>query len=140
MVLADGVNELFYDCQWIKDNRKSIPASKITAYEAMQDLFKADWTGAVTIVTVDRTALHPDFRESTLPRYLLKKEGWELFDPFVPIEVINYSAQEVQTTIDYYLERKWLQHPAASTEEGRLELEYLSTRNPRTLMELCNSR
>ncbi|ODM95380.1 28S ribosomal protein S29, mitochondrial [Orchesella cincta] len=140
MVLADGVNELFYPCKWIKGpDRKPVPPTQLTAYEAMKDLFKTDWTGGVVIVTVDKAALHPDFRESDLPRYLLKKEGWELFDPFVPIEVNNYTAQEVQTTIDYYLERKWLQHPASSTEEGRLELEYLSTRNPRTLMELCNS-
>ncbi|CAL8100795.1 unnamed protein product [Orchesella dallaii] len=141
MVLADGVNGLFYDCKWIKGaDRKMVPPSNLTAYEAMKDLFKTDWKGGVVIVTVDRIALDLEFRESTLPRYLLKKEGWELFDPFVPIEVTNYTAQEIQTTIDYYLERKWLQHPAASTEEGRLELEYLSTRNPRTLMELCNSR
>jgi hypothetical protein len=53
---------------------------------------------------------------------------------------VNYTSQEVQTTIDYYLERKWLAHPKAGSEEGRLELEYLSTKNPRVLMELCNYR
>jgi len=141
MVLVDGVNGIFYDCPYFKtsDNR-IVPPSKITVFEAMRSIMKPDWTGGIVITTVDKRAMGFDGRESVLPRYLLKQEGWELLDPFVPIEVVNYTSQEVQTTIDYYLERKWLGHPAAGTEEGRLELEYLSTRNPRELMTLCSYR
>jgi small subunit ribosomal protein S29 len=75
-----------------------------------------------------------------IPYACLLFQGWEEFDPFVPVFVDVYSSQEVQTIIDYYLERKWLQHPLAGTEKARKELEFLSTRNPQTLMELCNSR
>ena len=67
-------------------------------------------------------------------------QGWEEMDPFVPVHVENYTPQEVQTTIDYFLERKWLQHPEAGSEKARKELEYVSTRNPKTLRELCASR
>jgi len=73
------------------------------------------------------------------PLYCISK-GWEDFDPFVPVHIDNYTSLEVQTTIDYFLDRRWLQHPKAKSEEGRLELEYLSTKNPLTLMKLCNSR
>lgn len=72
--------------------------------------------------------------------YFVFHKGWDAFDPFIPIHVGKYTSQEVQTTIDYYLERKWLGHPRAGTEEGRLELEYLSARNPEYLMRLCCSR
>jgi len=144
MVLADGINSIYYFNTRrlrIKENRrKIISPTHITAFEAMENIMKPDWSGGVVIVTVDTLATGHDERESDLPRYLLKREGWELFDPFVPIEVHNYTSQEVQTTIDYYLERKWLGHPGCSTEEGRLELEYLCTKNPLTLMTICNSK
>jgi len=67
-------------------------------------------------------------------------QGWEDFDPFVPIHVDVYSPQEVQTTIDYYLERKWLAHKDAGSEMARKELDTLSVRNPHTLMQLCTYR
>lgn len=89
---------------------------------------------------MDRIATNDQPRDSDLPRNLLGKEGWEVFDPFVPIYVPDYTSSEVQTTIDYFLERKWLGHPSAGSEEARLELEYLSTRNPYELNILCSSR
>jgi len=121
-------------------------------------------TGGVVACTVDKLAIQSEYRESDLPRYLLNKDvmltnitstginillrltsldylkGWETFDPFVPIRVENFNSQEVQTMIDYYLDRKWLQHPEAGSDTGRIELEYLSTRNPLSLMQLCSSR
>jgi len=140
-VIIDGVNTFYYECIKLKrPDRSLIPPTMITVFEAFKELIKPDWTGGVVICSVDKLAVQSEFRETDLPRYLLTKEGWEQFDPCVPVFVDKYSSQEAQSTLDYYLERKWLQHPLAGSEEGRLELEYLSTRNPLVLMDLCNSR
>ncbi|XP_021943200.1 28S ribosomal protein S29, mitochondrial [Folsomia candida] len=141
MVLIDGINALYYECIKIKrPDRTLVPPNMITAFEAFKEAIKPDWSGGVVVSTVDKLAGQNEIRESDLPRYLLTKDGWEHFDPFIPVRVENYTSQEVQTTIDYFLDRKWLQHPQAGSEFGRIELEYLSTRNPLTLMKLCNFR
>jgi len=88
------------------------------------------------VVTVDSTAHPGELRESHLPRYLLTKEGFEMMDPFVPVEVTNYSEKEMQSQIDYYIDRKWLQQPKAHTEQGRRELYFTSAFHPYTLMTL----
>lgn len=57
-------------------------------------------------------------------------------DPFVPVEVTDYDGKELRSQMDYYIERKWLQQPAAHTEEGLAELSFTSGNNPYTLMNL----
>nr|CAG4634778.1 EOG090X05V1 [Alona affinis] len=64
--------------------------------------------------------------------------GFEHIDPFIPIEVKNYSEKEMHSQIDYYAERKWLQQPKAVTERGRAELSFSSGNNPYTLMKLVD--
>jgi small subunit ribosomal protein S29 len=141
MVCVDGVNGMFYTPREVwREDKSMVPHTHITFFEAFKQMFKNDWSGGVVIGTVDKLALPAEYRESDFPRYLLNKEGWEMFDPFIPIHVENYTSQEVQTTIDYYLDRKWLQHPMAGSEKGRQELEYLSTKNPLWLMKLANAR
>jgi small subunit ribosomal protein S29 len=141
MVIINGANVL-YNSTWRirRPDRTEVPFDKLTLFEAFRQACKSDWSGGVVVASVDKKAVPVNHRESDMPRYLLTKTGWEEFDPFVPVLVDVYSSQEVQTTIDYYLERKWLMHPLAGTEKARKELEFLSTRNPETLMQLCNSR
>lgn len=46
MVLFDGVNALFYECELLRNptNKKAvIPQDKITAFLAMKDLLRTDW-------------------------------------------------------------------------------------------------
>lgn len=43
-------------------------------------------------------------------------QGFELLDPFIPIETKNYSEKEFESTFDYYIDRLWVQ-----SEKGRLD-------------------
>lgn len=142
MVLIDSVNAFYHDAPYIKRSDKTVvPYQDFTVFNAFKESFKTDWTNGVVITTVDQFSIHTKNREdSDLPRALLNKDGWEAFDPFVPIHQDKYTSQEVQTTIDYYLDRKWLQHPRADSAEARLELEVISLKNPYQLMELSNYR
>ena len=41
--------------------------------------------------------------------------GWESLDPFIPIEVTKYTEEELDSMIDYYVEKgqvDWLAFPA----------------------------
>ncbi|XP_029814008.1 28S ribosomal protein S29, mitochondrial [Manacus vitellinus] len=67
----------------------------------------------------------------------LSHEGFDALDPFVPILVPNYSPREFESCYGYYLERRWLQHEQARTEDGKAELQFLSGSNPRQLDRLA---
>lgn len=72
-------------------------------------------TNGIVIVTVDPrniTHLKAVHKANYLPRHLLTNEGWELLDPFIPVEVPYYTMEEVNMCIDYMIETRWLQHPA----------------------------
>ena len=66
--------------------------------------------------------------QSYYPFALLGQEGWETMAPFVPIEVGRYSKSEMDTVIDYHVERNYIQ-PTAATAPGRAEIHFLTARN-----------
>ena len=67
--------------------------------------------------------------QSYYPFALLGQEGWEAMAPFVPIEVGRYSKSEMDTVIDYHVERNYIQ-PTAATDPGRAEIHFLTGRHP----------
>ena len=68
------------------------------------------------------------------PFALLGEEGWEHFEPFIPIEVNLYSKAEMETMIDYYQEKRYISDKA-STPAGRAEINFLTARSPYDFME-----
>jgi small subunit ribosomal protein S29 len=69
--------------------------------------------------------------------FYLTFQGFEHLDPFVPICVREYGDKELESCLDYYIDRRWLQNEQSCTEEGRKELKYLCGMNPRRLMHIC---
>lgn len=65
------------------------------------------------------------------------KQGFEHLDPFIPILVDQYDQAELNSALDYYTERRWIQHPSAKSEAGRAELRTLSGGSGFELMRLC---
>lgn len=136
-VVIDGVNSFFDETRIKRDDRSKVPPEDVTLIHAFMKLLRNDWTNGVVIVSTDVIASHSDKRESYLPRYLLRKKGFELMDPFVPILVDNYSGKEINSCLDYYIDRRWIQSEQGKTEEGRKQLMFLSGYNPGKLIELC---
>jgi small subunit ribosomal protein S29 len=64
-------------------------------------------------------------------------QGFEHLDPFVPICVRDYNDKELESCLDYYIDRRWLQNEKGCTEEGRKELKFLCGMNPYRLMDIC---
>lgn len=46
------------------------------------------------------------YTESGYPFDVLGEEGWVQMNPFVPIEIPSYSKEELDTMIDYYVDKK----------------------------------
>lgn len=135
MVVIDGYNAFFYPrTRILTDTKGKVKPAQVTLTAPFLNITNYDWNNGVCILAVDKIALTEDRMESELPRYLLGEEGFEHLDPFVPIRVENYTEQEYENCIKYYLDRKWIQN---SVDEFDKELKFLSGKNPYKLMEIC---
>ena len=70
--------------------------------------------------------------------YLLTKRGFETMDPFVPVEVPNYTQGELDAIMHFYAHHGWFANPAALKKEGRAEIVFLSDSNPRELSKIAS--
>ena len=65
---------------------------------------------------------------------LFLQEGFDTINPYIPVEVHNYTEHEVNVAIDYLIETNWIQHQAYRTSDSaRRELIFLSAKNPHYL-------
>lgn len=135
MVAIDGYNAFFHPkTRILAEFKVMVPTDKITITQPFLNITNCDWNNGVCLMVADRLALTDERMESELPKYLLRRTGFEHLDPFIPIRVDNYSDLEYHNCIEYYLNRKWIQTQAPGIEQ---ELDFLSGRNPYKLMELC---
>ena len=81
--------------------------------------------------------MSPNF-SSHLPFNLLGEEGWRTFDPFVPVEVGNFTEAELDAMIDYNIERGWISAECGS-RAGRQEIHFLTGRNPGDFFKFSSS-
>lgn len=136
MVVIDGFNGLF--APFLITERRQKLNARCTLALPFLDMTRFDWCNGIAIVTVDRVAHHDMFNaESDLPNYLLGKDGWEHLDPFIPVEVGKYDLAEINSTIDYFIDRRWIQIPEGKNEAGRAELAALCNGNGYDLMKIC---
>ncbi|KAK9512220.1 hypothetical protein O3M35_000689 [Rhynocoris fuscipes] len=134
-VAIDGYNALFGSKTNLRtEDRTPVTPQMVTLTNAFLNITKQDWTNGVVIVTVDHTSANFQALHSHLPIYLLGKTGFEHIDPFIPVEVKEYSDIELNSILDYYEDRRWLQRTS-----GRHELSFLTNNNPYQLMNVCGA-
>lgn len=137
MVAIDGYNAFFMDRTLIKfDSRVIAKPADITITHPFLNITKADWCNGVCILVVDQWASFPEHRQSPLPKYQLRRTGFEHLDPFIPVRVGLYNDIEFDSFIDYYVDRKWITKFTPGTDE---ELKLLSGRNGYSLREQTKS-
>ncbi|CAG2104704.1 unnamed protein product [Medioppia subpectinata] len=163
LVVVDKANA-FYESSKIKyPDRSLVDIDNITIARAFKKLFTNDWTNGAVVATVDKKLVVPyrihkvsrPFKAkaksrasdnwgpftvshiSDLPHDLLTNTGFKHFDPFIPIEVPIYDDKEMESCLNYYNDRKWIQRPIAKTVEGRNEIKFLSAFNPLETYEIC---
>ncbi|XP_025083153.1 28S ribosomal protein S29, mitochondrial-like [Pomacea canaliculata] len=140
LVAVDGVNA-FWNRTGIKTpEREMLMAGQISLVHNFKKMLLSNWTSGAVLCSVDISAKPLQSREQHTPRYLLGKEGFEWFDPFIPIHVPDYNDKEAYSCLEYYLDRHWIQHEGAQTEEGKKELLFLSNKNPFQLLQICSSK
>ncbi|XP_073981820.1 mitochondrial ribosomal protein S29 [Rhodnius prolixus] len=132
-VAVDGFNAFFGDHTNLKtpDRTKVLP-TMVTLTKAFLEITKQDWNNGAVVVTVDQMAANFNTLHSHLPLFLLGKSGFEYINPFLPISVNEYTDMELNSMLDYYEDRRWLQNT-----NGRHELAFLTNKNPYQLMTIC---
>ncbi|XP_041035612.1 28S ribosomal protein S29, mitochondrial [Carcharodon carcharias] len=137
LVAIDGVNALWGPTTMKKEDRSQVLAGELTLIHNLKKLVNNDWSGGAVVTTLTQTGALGCAQLSHLPFELLRKEGFDAMDPFVPVEVKNYSQKEFESCYHYYIDRKWIQHEKACTEEGKKELIFLCNYNPGILDRIC---
>ncbi|KAK7486797.1 hypothetical protein BaRGS_00021944 [Batillaria attramentaria] len=140
LVAVDGVNAFWNQTSVKNLEREFLMADQFSLVHNFKKMLLSNWTHGAIVCTVDAEANAVTRREQTTPYYLLGKEGFEWLDPFVPVHVPDYTEKEAYSCIEYYLDRNWIQHEAAQTEEGKKELIFLSNKNPFQLMRVCAAK
>ncbi|XP_015684198.1 28S ribosomal protein S29, mitochondrial [Protobothrops mucrosquamatus] len=129
LVAVDGINSLWGKTA-LKHNKQNVSVEELTLIHNLRKMVANDWTGGAVVATLSQTGAPATLRHFYLPHELLGRDGFAALEPFVPIQVCDYTDLEFESCYQYYLERKWLGHEKAGTKEGRLELRFLSGRNP----------
>uniref|UniRef100_T1DAG5 Small ribosomal subunit protein mS29 n=1 Tax=Crotalus horridus TaxID=35024 RepID=T1DAG5_CROHD len=129
LVAVDGINSLWGKTA-LKHNKQNVSVEELTLIHNLRKMVANDWTGGAIVATLSQTGAPSTLRHFYLPHELLGRDGFAALEPFVPIQVRDYTDLEFESCYQYYLERKWLGHEKASTKEGRLELRFLSGCNP----------
>lgn len=137
LVALDGINCLFgTESNYKTEDKVKVTPKMVTLTHTFLDATKQDWTNGAVVVTVDQRAGREHELASHLPLYLLQRSGFEHLDPFVGINVKEFSDLELHSMLDYYEDRQWIQRKGP---DYRGELSFLSNKNPFQLMALCNS-
>lgn len=165
LIVCDKVNSFYEPSRLLFPDRTYATVDDITIARAFKKLFKKDWNNGALVVAVCKKLVVPyrllaisgimkkeKSRHRTLnqwgpfnvnhlsdyPKTLLTDEGFQDFDPFVPVEVSEFTQKEFQSCMDYYEDRQWLQRPAARTLEGQEEIKFLSGMNPGQIARICS--
>jgi len=166
LVTFDTINS-YYGPTWIvKPDRSTVKPNEVTIVKALQELLLPDWNNAFIVVTIGpKGVIIPKVREkdnwlvkhghyrseyrlpgvlmydgSMTVKSLLRTEGIEALEPFVPIQVQKYSDMEFDNQFRYYVDRNWIQNYRGREEEGRKEILFYTARNPYEMAKFVGSR
>ncbi|KAH7644315.1 28s ribosomal protein s29 [Dermatophagoides farinae] len=165
LIVADKVNA-FYELSRLRfPDRTFVNVDDITIARAFKKLFRKDWQNGAIVAAVckklvvpyrllpisgipkkekDRDRTYKQWGPFTVkhlsdyPKALLTDQGFQDFDPFIPIECGKYDEKEFHSCMDYYQDRKWLQRIESKTDEGQDEIRFLSGMNPGQVFHLCS--
>ncbi|GFT44963.1 28S ribosomal protein S29, mitochondrial, partial [Nephila pilipes] len=140
MVVVDGVNAFWCKTNVKRPDKSLVPPHEITSAYAFMKLLQNDWNNAVVITSVDILPFNRNAskQDPYTPHVMLGKEGFEYLDPFIPIETENYTEKEINSVLDYYCDRLWIQSERARQEDGRKQIKFLSGYNPEEVMKICD--
>lgn len=137
LVTIRGINSFWRKTGQKKEKVQEIHAQQLTLVNQFMELLQSDTKNAVAMCSTESWVNDVTDRKSYLPTELMGKEGVDFLEPFLPIEVPKYGNAELQSVMDYYIDRRWIQAPEAKTLDGRAQIKFLSGHNPYQLYRVC---
>lgn len=136
--ILDNVRFLFLREAGILKHKgnKRILVDEITVARAIKKLIKGSYKNGVTLATCDDKL---STKQNQTPREVLGVEGWNHFDPCLPIHVPKYSRMEFESCMNFYQDIEWLCRPESRTREVRDEVRFLSGSNPGQVAYICSA-
>lgn len=116
---------------------KKVLVDEITVARAVKKLIKGSYKNGLVLATCDDKLSR---KQNQTPQEAIGQEGWEYFDPFLPINVPKYSRKEFESCMNMYQDVGWLVRPESRTQEARDEIRFVSGLNPGQVYYLCQSK
>lgn len=117
-------------------DKKQVLVDEITVSRSLKKLIKGNYRGGLLFVSCDNKK---STQQNQTLQQVLGEEGWDYFDPFLPIHVPKYSRNEFENCLNMYQDIGWLSRPESRTCEVREELRFISGMNPEQVFYLCQS-
>jgi hypothetical protein len=117
-------------------DHKRVLVDEITVARALKKLIRGTYKNGLVLATCD-DKLSP--KQNQTPQDAIGQEGWDCFDPFLPIQVPKYSRNEYENCMNFYQDIGWLTRPEAMTREARDEIRFVSGLNPGQVHYLCQA-
>lgn len=133
LVAVGGLNA-FYDGETQVKRRveKDTTTFQLSIFQSFRSLLKPDWCNGAFVTYVCESSTIKKYVGSHMPFFLLRRQGFEELDPFIPVYVPELSELEYHSLLDYYEDRRWLQKPGA-----REEIAFLTSRNANEIRVYC---
>ena len=83
-------------------------------------------------------SLNPKVSEQT-PKFCmsiteqLEEDGFNIFDPFLPVEVPPLTNMEVENFYKFFVDNNWITTKMGRSEHGFRQIKHLACRNPKDL-------
>ncbi|OWF39034.1 28S ribosomal protein S29, mitochondrial-like [Mizuhopecten yessoensis] len=141
LLVIDGLNG-FYQPTNMREPlqpQRFIHAEKLCLVDSFKRILNSGNKNVVAVCTVNEELRKLNERVKFTPFYLLGKEASQELEPFVPIQVENFSDMEVKNCLDFYSQRKWIQNSAALTDEGRKQIKFLTSNNPYAVWKVAGA-
>merc|ERR1712002_170747 len=137
LVAVDCVNVFFLQPKQLKLAFGIIPeAHELSYFYHIRKLMSNDWKNGAVVVALSNFRGPMSYEIEEHPYDGLTRDGFDCLDPHIPVEVPNYTEEEVLSHLAYYIDRKWLTGKSL-VEAGEAEIIQLSDHNPRDLVNLC---
>lgn len=136
--VLDNVRFLFQrHCGVLKapDNKKLL-VDEMTVARSLKKLIKNNYKNGLVLASCDDKL---SYQKDQTPQQILGQEGWDHFDPFLPIEVPRYSRKEFESCMNFYQDIGWLARPVSRTVEARDEIRFVSGLNPGQVHNICRA-
>lgn len=117
-------------------DHKKVQVDELSVCRALKKLIRGQYKGGVTFATCDDKFSK---EQNQTPREVLGIEGWNDFDPFLPILSPNYSRKEYESCMNMYQDIGWLTRAVSLTQEARDEVRFISGLRPKEVEYLCQA-